>query len=79
MKIVDLVNALRPEIKTHVIGIRPGEKLHEWMLTSDESLQTVETNDRYVILSSFMKNWKQGITHQKLKSRMVYSSETNSE
>jgi UDP-N-acetylglucosamine 4,6-dehydratase len=79
MKIADLIAALKPGIKTHVVGIRPGEKLHEWMLTSDESLQTVEIEDRYIILPSFMKTWRKDVPNQKLKFRMVYSSETNPE
>lgn len=79
MKITDLAGALAPNIKTHIIGIRPGEKLHEWMLTSDESLQTIETEDRYVILPSFVDHWTKEIPHKKIKSRMVYSSETNTE
>lgn len=81
MKIVDLGEAMQPGIKTHVIGIRPGEKLHEWMLTSDEALQSVEMNDRYAILPSSMSlnNWKSGLPHAPLNKRMVYSSETNTE
>ncbi|MBI1954487.1 MAG: UDP-N-acetylglucosamine 4,6-dehydratase (inverting) [Proteobacteria bacterium] len=79
MKIIDLAQAIKPGIKTHIIGIRPGEKLHEWMLTSDESLSTVETEDRYVLLPSFLKAWSADITHQKLNKRIVYSSETNTE
>ena len=79
MKITDLVDALKPGIKSHVIGIRPGEKLHEWMLTADESLQTIETRDRYIILPAFKKEWQQDIEHAKVPSRLVYSSETNTE
>ena len=77
MKITDLAVALKPGIKTHVIGIRPGEKLHEWMLTSDEALQTVETEDRYVVLPSFAKQWRKDVPHKHLTERFVYSSETN--
>lgn len=79
MKIIDLAFALKKDIKIHNIGIRPGEKLHEWMLTSDESLQTVETEDRYVVLPSFKKVWGAPIDNTKLTQRLVYSSDTNSE
>ncbi|MDP4840370.1 MAG: UDP-N-acetylglucosamine 4,6-dehydratase (inverting) [Alphaproteobacteria bacterium] len=79
MKIIDLAQAIKPNIKTHIIGIRPGEKLHEWMLTSDESLNTVETEDRYVLLPSFLKEWHANVPNKQLKERMVYSSETNTE
>lgn len=79
MKMVDLAHAIQPGIQTHAIGIRPGEKLHEWMLTSDESFQTVEMEDRYVILPSFCKAWKSDFPYERLKERMIYSSETNAD
>lgn len=56
MKIIDLVQALAPGVATHVIGIRPGEKLHEIMITGDDARDTIEYDDRYVILPSF-KFW----------------------
>jgi UDP-N-acetylglucosamine 4,6-dehydratase/5-epimerase len=79
MKIVDLAKTLNPSIRMHDIGIRAGEKLHEWMLTSDESLNTIELEDRYIILPSFMKEWKGDFPYKKLDKRFVYSSETNTE
>lgn len=79
MKIIDLAQAIKPGIKMHTIGIRPGEKLHECMLTADESFNTIETEDRYVLLPSFLKVWDSTIPHKKLNERMVYSSETNKE
>lgn len=53
MKIVDLAQAMAPSIATKVIGIRPGEKLHEEMITSHDARNTFETADRYVILPVF--------------------------
>lgn len=81
MKIVDLVQAMQPGIATHVIGIRPGEKIHEWMLTADESMQAVDMPDRYAILPHFIKSsgWAAGMDHVVMSKRMVYSSETNNE
>jgi len=49
MKLSDLVKAIAPECKTHVVGIRPGEKLHEVLVSEDEARQTVELDDVYVI------------------------------
>jgi len=49
MKLLDLVEALSPGHETEIVGIRPGEKLHEAMITVDEARHTVEFNDRYVI------------------------------
>lgn len=81
MKITDLAQAVAPAMQTHVVGIRPGEKLHEWMLTSDEALQTLSLKDRYVILPSFMasKDWTCVFEAEQLKERFVYSSETNTD
>ncbi|MEQ8247507.1 MAG: UDP-N-acetylglucosamine 4,6-dehydratase (inverting) [Alphaproteobacteria bacterium] len=49
MKIVDLARVMAPRMNTHVVGIRPGEKLHESMITSDDARNTYELPDRYVI------------------------------
>ena len=50
MRIVDLAAALAPGIPTEVIGIRPGEKLHEVLLTSDEARHAVDVGDQYVVM-----------------------------
>lgn len=50
MKIVDLFNALAPEARKEVVGIRPGEKLHETLLTRYESPHTIQTLKYYVVL-----------------------------
>lgn len=49
MKITDLALALAPELPHKIIGIRPGEKLHEIMCPSDDSHLTLEFDDHYVI------------------------------
>ncbi len=53
MRIVDLARALAPNLPHKTVGIRPGEKLHEVMVTEDDSRSTVEFDDRYVIEPSF--------------------------
>ncbi len=50
MKIIDLFKTLAPKAKRKIIGIRPGEKLHEVLLTKEESRHTVELEGHYVIL-----------------------------
>ena len=52
MHITDLAESLSPGIKTNIIGIRPGEKLHEIMCPADDSHLTLEFNDHYVIQPS---------------------------
>lgn len=52
VRITDLAEALAPGISHKVIGIRPGEKLHEKMIPKDDSYRTVEFEDHYVIAPS---------------------------
>ncbi len=53
MNIMDLAKVIAPECRTKVVGIRPGEKLHEVMVSPDDARDTVEHDDRFVILPSF--------------------------
>ena len=50
MRVVDLADAMAPSLPREVIGIRPGEKLHELLLTVDESRHAVDADDVYVVL-----------------------------
>ena len=50
MRIIDLAKALAPDAELRVVGIRPGEKLHEVLLTEDEARQSVDLGDRYAIM-----------------------------
>lgn len=51
-RILDVAAAIAPEARTEVVGIRPGEKLHEEMITTTDALNTIEFDDYYVILPS---------------------------
>jgi len=53
MKMTDLATAMAPNMAQEVIGIRPGEKLHEVMITADDARVTLELEDRYVIAPAF--------------------------
>jgi UDP-N-acetylglucosamine 4,6-dehydratase/5-epimerase len=53
MRMLDLAHCLAPELPTRTVGIRPGEKLHEVMITEDDSRLTLELDDRYVIEPAF--------------------------
>ncbi len=52
MRIVDLAKALAPDAELKIVGIRPGEKLHEVLLTEDEARQSFDLGDRYAIMPS---------------------------
>lgn len=49
VRIIDLAKAMAPKLATKIIGIRPGEKLHEVMCPADDSHLTLEFEDHYVI------------------------------
>jgi UDP-N-acetylglucosamine 4,6-dehydratase/5-epimerase len=51
MKMVDLARVMAPDTPTHVVGIRPGEKLHEAMITEEDARNALELSDRYVVRS----------------------------
>ncbi|TRD14950.1 UDP-N-acetylglucosamine 4,6-dehydratase (inverting) [Palleronia caenipelagi] len=53
VRVVDLATAMAPDLEQEVIGIRPGEKLHEIMCPADDSHLTVEFDDHFVITPSF--------------------------
>lgn len=52
MRTTELAHAIAPHLPHRVVGIRPGEKLHEIMVPEDDARSTVELDDRYVILPS---------------------------
>jgi UDP-N-acetylglucosamine 4,6-dehydratase len=53
MRMVDLAEAMAPGLPHKIIGIRPGEKLHEVMITEDDARNTIELTDRYIIEPQF--------------------------
>jgi len=53
MRVVDLARAVAPECRLEVVGIRPGEKLHEVMIPADEARNTFEYDTHYIIAPAF--------------------------
>ena len=53
MNMMDLAKAIAPECETEIIGIRPGEKLHEVMVPKDDAHKTIEYDDKYIIQPDF--------------------------
>ena len=80
MKITDLADCLAPDLATHVVGIRPGEKLHEVMITEDDARTTIDAGDRYVIRPAFKEwsskedNWSEAFP---VAEGFRYASDTN--
>ena len=56
-RITDLVEAINPECSLEIIGIRPGEKIHEEMITITDALNTLKFEDYYVILPAAKPRW----------------------
>jgi len=80
MNIMDLAKAVAPKCKTKIVGIRPGEKLHEVMISIDDARNTKELNDCYVIEPAF--HWWSKDSHLQGKpvaDDFCYSSEKNDE
>ena len=82
MMVVDLARALAPKCKLEVVGIRPGEKLHEQMIGEEDSHYTFEYEEHYKILPA-INNWstsseriKNGI---KVQEGFTYRSDNNKE
>lgn len=80
MRIPDLASAMAPELEQRVVGIRPGEKLHEVMVTEDDARNTVEYSDRYVIepeLTFWRDNKERKTTGKPVADDFSYSSDKN--
>jgi len=80
MKVLDLAKAIEPECKYKKIGIRPGEKIDEILISEDERRNTKIMDDVYVILPNFFKNEeidKKYKSYQNVSEGFVYSSDKN--
>ena len=81
MKVVDLARVVAPQAEINVIGIRPGEKLHEVLISEDEARTVVELDDMYVVQPAealwFGRDWeKQG---KAINDEFRYASNNNTE
>ncbi|MDH5299853.1 MAG: UDP-N-acetylglucosamine 4,6-dehydratase (inverting) [Gammaproteobacteria bacterium] len=72
MKVIDLANALAPELPHHIVGIRPGEKLHEIMCPSDDSHLTLEFHDHFVIAPTIQFSHKSNFSENNIGEKGVY-------
>ncbi len=80
MKVTDLARVVAPECKQEVVGIRPGEKLHEQMIGAEDSYYTYEYPEHFKILPT-INNW--GVSPERIKDGkkvaegFVYASDNN--
>lgn len=82
MKVKDLASVIAPEAKLEIIGIRPGEKLHEQMIGQEDAQSTYEYKDYYKILP-VINNWDEDQLRikdgKKVPEDFIYDSENNDE
>ena len=77
MKIIDLAHAVAPNAKLEEIGMRPGEKLHEEMISADDSRRTIVLENRYVV-TPVVAEWGYHPPKGKLMDEgFAYRSDTN--
>tara|TARA_E500000178_G_scaffold351947_1_gene414230 strand:- start:6106 stop:7092 length:987 start_codon:yes stop_codon:yes gene_type:complete len=77
IKITDLAKSIKHNVKFKITGIRPGEKIHEQMIGSDEAINTAEFNDHYEILANVsekMKKIRKG--YKSVDINFIFSSKT---
>jgi UDP-N-acetylglucosamine 4,6-dehydratase/5-epimerase len=80
MRVVDLAEAIAPKCEIEIVGIRPGEKLHEAMITEDDARHTVEFDTYYVIQPEFPWWSRESVKGGKpLSEGFKYTSDTNSQ
>jgi UDP-N-acetylglucosamine 4,6-dehydratase len=81
MRVVDLAEAMAPGVGRDVTGIRPGEKLHELLLTGDEARHTLDCGDVYVVLPEHPWWNEDGskLFGTPVSGEFVYASDTNDE
>ena len=79
MRVTDIAEAIAPGAERRVVGIRPGEKLHEVLLTEDESRHTLEIDDGFVIVPEYASWGLEPSEGEPLPDGFRYSSDTNTE
>jgi UDP-N-acetylglucosamine 4,6-dehydratase/5-epimerase len=77
MKMTDLAAAMAPDLPIKVVGVRPGEKLHEMMISADDARSTIDLGDRYAIEPAFVEYTREGLAGTPLPEGFSYASDTN--
>lgn len=77
MRIMDLIDAIAPGAPTVTIGIRPGEKLHEEMISADDSYRTIHQPERYVVKPTVQEWWFKEPAGTPVEPGFTYRSDTN--
>ncbi|MBI5540020.1 MAG: UDP-N-acetylglucosamine 4,6-dehydratase (inverting) [Bacteroidia bacterium] len=82
-KITDVATAIGPNCKQEIIGVRPGEKIHEEMITEHDSYNTIDAKDFYIILpilpEEVLKKYESHFSAKHVPEGFKYNSGTNTE
>jgi UDP-N-acetylglucosamine 4,6-dehydratase len=77
MRVTELAKAIAPDARIEVVGIRPGEKLHEEMISVDDARRTIDVGDRYVIQPEFGWWTSQHLSGDGVPEGFAYTSDRN--
>ena len=79
MKVTEVAETLAPGMAHKLVGIRPGEKLHEMMISADDARNPVDLGDRYAIEPAFVEYTREPLQGGRLDDEFSYASDTNHE
>ena len=84
MKLKDIAKAIAPDISHKIVGIRPGEKLHEVLITPEDARSTLEFDDRYIVLPAFPMWRTESFRYEEsgacaVKTGFEYTSDSNTD
>ena len=82
LSMLDIAHLVAPDLEARIVGIRPGEKLHEVLISADEARTTLELSDRFALLSedhvdSRLRHLAAGA--HGVEDTFCYASDTNPE
>jgi len=82
MRVPDMARAMAPDLEHEIIGIRPGEKLHEVLIPEDDARNTIELDDRFIVEPEFAFWSRETYTNnggRPVTQDFRYASDNNSE
>jgi len=77
LSVMEMIRFLAPDCRVEVAGIRPGEKLHEVLISPEEARHTIQLSDRFVILPESSSWGTERLKGEPVPDRFAYTSDTN--
>lgn len=79
MRVIDLAKVLAPQAEIEIVGVRPGEKIHEEMISTDDARRTLDRGSHYVILPEIAVEFGKVLDGVPVPPGFRYTSDENSE